>query len=66
MNALASARVETAIAAACLVAAISLLAMHGRGLTTMIAIGLAMQAVNYGSAPVVALIASAELPNSEA
>ena len=38
--------------------------MHRRGIVTMIAIGLAMQAITYASAPAVALIAAADLPTS--
>jgi cellulose synthase/poly-beta-1,6-N-acetylglucosamine synthase-like glycosyltransferase len=62
VHALATTKAETMIAVLCIVAATTIIAMHSRGLAMMIAIGLAFQAVNYASAPAVALIASADLP----
>jgi len=62
VTALATTRVEITMAVLFVAAAATIFAVHSRGIVTMIAIGLAMQAITYASAPAVALIAAADLP----
>jgi glycosyl transferase family 2 len=62
--ALATTKAEITMAALFVTAAATIFAVHSRGIVTMIAIGLAMQAITYASAPAVALIAAADLPTS--